>query len=303
MAIDLWANFERRWRKLQFYSSFPCILAFIISISLPESPRWLLANKKVDRAKEILVGLSKFNGISLPDFTLKAREGSVEETKKYSYFHLVRNRKVLLLTISIGFMWTTVSLLYYSLVLEAASLGGNMYTTFMLTACADIPSCVTSVYTCDRFGRKKTNLVSLTIAGILIGLLALIPQTLSWKYILNMILVMIAKFFAENGFNGIYTWSFEVFPTVIRSQGISVCVIFQRVGLLAVPFLTTVLQGVSHILPFVFMFALSICACLLGLTLPETNNKPTRERYEDFFEKKAVTSSMNEGIENGEEHV
>lgn len=194
--------------------------------------------------------------------------------------------------------WFTIGLVYYALALEASSLGGDMYATFVLTSCADLPSFLTSAYTCDRFGRKKSNLVSLIIAGLLVGSISLVPQDYSNKYIINMVIVMIAKFFTENAFNGIYTWSFEIFPTVLRSQGVSVCVIFQRIGLLIVPFLTTVLQSVSYVLPFIFMFALSVGACIIGLTLPETNKKPTRETYDDFFESKVVMSSVNVGVDN-----
>merc|ERR1712168_1455753 len=256
MLFDLWAYFQRKWRLLQMHSSFPCLVAFAILIFIPESPRWLVAKQKDDRAK------------------------------------------VLFVTFCIGIVWFTIGLVYYAIVLEAASLGGDMYKTFALTALADMPSFFTSAYTCDKFGRKKSNLISLFIAGILVGGIAIVPQTYAHRYVVNMVLVMIGKFFAENAFNGIYTWSFEVFPTVLRSQGISVCVIFQRLGLLVVPFLTTVLQSVSYGLPFIFMCVLAILCCLLGITLPETNKKPTRENYEDFFEKKTrdVVGKSNGGV-------
>jgi len=303
MLFDLWAYYQRKWRLLQMHSSFTCLLAFAILIFMPESPRWLVATKRDDRAKEILNKVARVNGRSLGTIKLKQMTSPPTANagvKKYSYLDLVRSPKVLFVTFCIGIVWFTIGLVYYAIVLEAASLGGDMYATFALTALADMPSFFTSAYTCDKFGRKTSNLVSLFIAGILVGGIAAVPQTLkhATRYAVNMTLVMIAKFFAENAFNGIYTWSFEVFPTVLRSQGIAVCVIFQRFGLLVVPFLTTVLQSVSYVLPFIFMCVLAILCCLLGLTLPETNKKPTREAYEDFFEKKSpnVKGTVNEGV-------
>jgi len=301
MLFDLWAYFQRKWRLLQMHSSFPCLVAFAILIFIPESPRWLVAKQKDDRAKEILNKVAQVNGKSLGEIKLKQMNNpaaTTGEVKKYSYIDLVRSPKVLFVTFCIGIVWFTIGLVYYAIVLEAASLGGDMYKTFALTALADMPSFFTSAYTCDKFGRKKSNLISLFIAGILVGGIAIVPQTYAHRYVVNMVLVMIGKFFAENAFNGIYTWSFEVFPTVLRSQGISVCVIFQRLGLLVVPFLTTVLQSVSYGLPFIFMCVLAILCCLLGITLPETNKKPTRENYEDFFEKKTrdVVGKSNGGV-------
>ena len=133
------------------------------------------------------------------------------------------------------------------------------------------------------------------VGGLLIGILCVIPQHATWRYTANMAVVVVAKFFVENAFNGIYTWSFEIFPTVVRSQGISVCVIFQRVGLLLVPFITTLLAQVYHAAPFLFMALLALCACASGLALPETNKKPTRESYDDFWEKNGKEEASGYG--------
>ena len=60
------------------------------------------------------------------------------------------------------------------------------------------------------------------------------------------------------------------------------------------PFLVNVLQNLSYILPFIVMSAVTTATCVLALTLPETNNRPTRENYEDFFDK--VT---DDGVDGG----
>ena len=81
-----------------------------------------------------------------------------------------------------------------------------------------------------------------------------------------------------------------------------------------VPFITTVLEKVWHALPFVFLCGIATISGLFTLVLPETLNKLTRERYEDFFDDDSIaesadsqTSSLsgmdNYGVEVGGEEV
>ena len=291
MLIDLFAYFERNWRHLQFYASFPCILALIVSVFAPESPRWLLATKHDASAKNVLENIAVFNGHTAMDIRLKP----LTYEKKYSYIDLLGSWTIARLILALGVLWTTIPLVYYSIALESFSLGGNMYQAFALLALADFPSYFLSFYTCNRYGRKRSNLICLTISGFLVGIISLVPQSFPHKYEVMITIVVLAKFFTVMSFNGMYTWTFELFPTVLRSQGMSVCVIFERLGLIAVPFLTTVLQSWNYHSPFVFMCFLAIFASIIGLILPETNNKPTREKYEDFF----VTSLPYDNIDTG----
>ena len=67
--------------------------------------------------------------------------------------------------------------------------------------------------------------------------------------------------------------------------------------MLTVPFLTTLLQRVNYILPFVFICVLAMCACAVAVVLPETNKKATRETYQDFFDNDANNDASYDRIE------
>ena len=70
------------------------------------------------------------------------------------------------------------------------------------------------------------------------------------------------------------------------------------------PFLVGVLQQVNYILPFIVMAIVTLCACVLGMFLPETNRRPTREVFEDFFEKKTERAGFEKaGFERSEYEV
>lgn len=283
LIIDLISYFNRNWRQLELYASLPSLLALIAFYMMPESPRWLLATNKIIKAKSVMERIASFNGKQLDDFSL---EEVPCEGRYYSYLDLFRSTKVMVLTAVLGALWATIALVYYTVALESSSLGGDMYQSFAILAIVDFPGYLTTLYVINRFGRKKTVLFCLMITGIFIGAIAALPQTFSHKYTVIIAIIIISKYFISIAFTSIYSWTFEIFPTVLRSQGISVCIIFERVGLISVPFLTTVLQSIYYDAPFLFMFILIVFASMVGLILPETNNTMTREKYEDFFEER-----------------
>jgi len=287
LVIDISSYFDRTWRSLQIYATLPALLALAYFFTLPESPRWLLSANKKEEAEKVLEKIAKFNGRPL---TIHLRESNEDKSRMYTYIDLFRSWKLSLQTIAQCTIWATVALVYYAIALESANLGGNMYQAFALSALADLPSNFAAFWACNRLGRKKAVLGSLFICGIFIGSLALVPHHKSYTYLLNISLVMIAKFMIDLAFNGIFIWTFEIYPTCLRSQGWAVCVVLERVGALCVPFLTTVLQRVSHRLPFVVMAICSVAASLVGLILPETNKMPTRETYDDFRNSKSDKS-------------
>ena len=295
LLVDAVAYYERHWRKLHIYTSLPCIISFFMFAFVPESPRWLMSTGKVTRSTNIMKYITKFNGNS--SVIPRVKSPRISQEKTYNYLHLCCNCQVLILTLSIGCMWLAIALVMYTLLLGSSNLGGDMYQTFALAILADVPSWFISPYLSNRIGRKKTILGCLSLTGVLVGCMALVSK-LSTNYYISIGLTLTAKSIGAIPFLVIYTWTFELFPTALRSQGMSVCIIFERVGIFLVPFITKILQSVSHRLPFIVMCVFALVSSMIGLTLPETNNKPTREKYEDFFTIPPNESSHDCGVDN-----
>ena len=283
LAITAAAYYCREWRKLQFYTSFPCLISLVFLVMLPESPRWLLVNNQKINAESVLKRIGKFNSNPISTISLKTPTTSGE--RKNTYLDIIRNRKVLLLTLSLGFIWFTAALAYYVISFESSNLGGNMYQSFALSAFAEIPSNFVTTYVLNRFGRKRSILICLVITGAITGSTALIPETFSSRYLLRMILLMFAKFFIYISLLGSFVWTFEIFPTTLRLQGWGICIAFERMGSFTSPFITTVLQQCNPILPYIIIMVLVFLSAIGGLILPETNKGTTRERFEDFFDR------------------
>ena len=296
LFIDLVAYYHREWRSLQFYSSFACALPLLFCFLSPNSPRWLTSKGKHLKAKNVLETIAKYNGNPLPAFQIKSQH--VTENDSYTYLHLFKSWKLFLTTSVLSYIWITCALLYFAIALESSNLGGNIYQAFGLTAIADLPSYFTALLACNMLGRKKTVLGSTFFAGVFIGCAALVPQSYEYKYVVNIVLVMIAKFFTTSAFNGLFLWTFEIYPTVLRSQGSSYCVAWERFGAVCAPFLISVLQSINYILPYIIMCFAGVSCSLIGLVLPETNDCPTRETYQDFFDNsRTVFKTGNAEIE------
>ena len=310
LVISAVAYYCKGWRDLQLYTSFPSLITVIFFFMLPESPRWQLVNSKKLNAESTLEMIGKFNGSPFPSLSLKSPTATAGGERKYTYCDLIRNRKVLCLTLSQALIWFTTAMSYYMISFESSNLGGSMYQAFAFSALAELPSNFFTTFALNRFGRKRTILICILITGVISGSTTLIPKTFSNRYIMKIVLLILAKCSAAIAFLGCFIWTFEVFPTALRLQGWGVCVVFERVGSFIAPFLTTVLQQFNSILPYIIVLILSLATAAVGLILPETKNRPTRERYEDFFDVDALpkknceennsSNSCSQDVEDGD---
>ena len=76
-----------------------------------------------------------------------------------------------------------------------------------------------------------------------------------------------------------------------------------RFGCVTVPFIVRLLKNWNYKAPFFVVSCVGLIATLIGLILPETGGKPTRETFEDFFEKPSEQNKDSIGMENGGVHV
>ena len=123
----------------------------------------------------------------------------------------------------------------------------------------------------------------IAILGIVSAIIAVVTWQITSIYILNIVLSFCGKLSLTIAYNGLALWQFELYPTVLRSQGTSVGLVASSIGSALAPLLSEVLHDVNPALPYMVMGVFGICAPIFGLVLPETKGRATRERYEDFF--------------------
>ena len=70
----------------------------------------------------------------------------------------------------------------------------------------------------NRYGRKRSTLLSLFLGGICSCIVAVIPATHHLKS-LRTVIGIIGKFCCTVSFDAVYTWALETYPTHVRSTG------------------------------------------------------------------------------------
>ena len=301
--LILLSYFIQHWRKLILYISSPMLVAVVISWFIPETLRWIYASGKKAEAEEKLKKIAKFNNKNIEYICLANPEAETDDkSKRYSYVDILfRHCSVIVVVVSLCFGWAVAALLYYGLTWESSDLGGNMYLNFALSFLVELPSPVLYVYFCDKIGRKRSFLLFATVVSVMacaVSALYFVSVSMRGLNTARLVMAMIGKLCASLSFSTLYLWTFELFPTVVRSQGLILCQIAGRFGAVAAPFIATNLAATSKALPFILMSILGFLSVLFGFVLPETNKKASRENFEDFFVNSSKAVNIQEDDKN-----
>ena len=289
--LALQAYLLMNWKILSIISTAPYVFLNLFYKFVPESIQWLKLHGNTDDVINIISRIVEWNKKELPDNIVISSE---EETSnhKSTPIDIFRTRKLAIQSLIQGYLWLVIAMGYYGLYMAADDLGGSIYRDFVLLTIADIPGIFLSMYLCNRFGRKICTLIPLLIGGITCIAIGLIPFENNFN-ILRMIFGYIGKFFLSLGFNGVYTWSVEIYPTHIRSEGIGFTTVAARIGSAAAPWVVKGLKPIGNWFPFVVLGVPSTIAFVIGLWLPETKQKISLELIKD---KRNIQDNLNIAI-------
>uniref|UniRef100_A0A3Q3F4V0 Si:dkey-119m7.4 n=1 Tax=Labrus bergylta TaxID=56723 RepID=A0A3Q3F4V0_9LABR len=271
----------RDWRKLQLAISAPGFLFIFYIWVLPKSARWLMANDRQEEAWEVIRKAAQMNGNPLTkDLEMCQR--------KYSFIDLVRTPKMRKQSLIVFYLWFANVLVYYGLSLNISDFNMNIYLTQLIFGLVEMPARTITLFTLNR-SRKISQLAFLVVGGTACLLTIFVPDDL---FVIKTVLAMIGKFGITASLSIIYIYSAEVFPTVIRQNGIGIGSMCARTGGVLAPMLY-LLKGIS---PHAPMFLCGLCPLLgsaLTLMLPETANKPLPDTIEDV---EAHLCTENRGV-------
>lgn len=300
------AYFVRDWVNLQLATSIYAVLLLSLYWFMPESPRWLITQGRVQEAKEVLEKVAEANGKTLPSNVVeiigKAEEKKDKEkeenTKKESVLTIFSYPVLAFRAIVIFINWFVVVMVYYGLTLNVGSLGGSIYLNFFLSGAVETLANLVTIYALPRMGRKKFHCFSMLLGGVA-NVSFLIPVLLGGGEItwVGILLSNIGKFGATGGFSTIYVFTAELFPTNLRNSVVGTSSMVARVGGIISPYIAdlgTLVGGkFGTSLPYVVFGLSGLVAGLLALLLPETLNQKLPETIQDavHFGKSKPTDS------------
>ncbi|KAL3971719.1 carboxypeptidase N regulatory subunit [Sarotherodon galilaeus] len=270
------------WRTLTMTVTAPLGFAVLTWWWIPESARWLLANGKVERAQFYLdkcANINRRQKLSREKLeTLSNIEVEENQAKNYTYFHLVKTPRMRWLTFLLGIVWYGVASTYYGISLNITGFGLNMYLTHFIYGAIEVPAKLTIYCFLNIIGRRKCQSGTLLLTGICIGINIFIPKGL-WH--VRAIVATLGKGLSEASFTTIFLYTAELYPTVIRQNGLGYTSFMSRLGVSIAP-LILLLEDVWTLLPQIILCSLAIISGLVALLLPETLNVKLPETIDDI---------------------
>uniref|UniRef100_A0A182SHX6 Major facilitator superfamily (MFS) profile domain-containing protein n=1 Tax=Anopheles maculatus TaxID=74869 RepID=A0A182SHX6_9DIPT len=248
---------------------------------LPESPRWLLCKGRITEVKEVIRKAAAFNKRSLPDNLDKLLKPPVDEEETAAgVCELFRSKYLRLVTFCFLCIWFTMNLVYYGLVLNMNSFGGNIYLNSALAGLVEIPAIALAMYIINRTGKKWLFCATFFAAALACLCAAIVegkPEFLAMK----ITFVMIGKFTISAGNTIMPVYTAELYPTAIRNVGVGACNLAAGFALILTPYLSMLTKIEDHLL-MTLLTAWCIFGAIVIIFLPEAmQHHEHEERDED----------------------
>ncbi|XP_034096314.1 solute carrier family 22 member 15 [Gymnodraco acuticeps] len=275
--------FIRPWRTLAIVANSSGVLFFLLSVNLPESPRWLFSQGQTDRAEEVLRYIALRNGNPSKNLTLRrAAKGRNHGNRGAGVLQLWIHPVLRLRTIVLMYVWYACSLVYYGLTLGASESSGNRYVNVAMYGLVELPAYPLCIYFINKHwaGRRKSMASFLGLAGCACLCTMFVPENTG--SLLNVTsLALLGKLMVSAAFNIAYVYTSELYPTVIRNAGLGVCSMACRVGGILAPFVPS-MRALHTSMPFTVFCLSGFSAGCLSLLLPETLNRPAVDTLEEL---------------------
>lgn len=290
--VTLWQKImhTEAWRGMLGSETIPALLFFIIIFFIPESPKWLIVNGKLDKASSVLARIYPTaeevkEEIAVTQDSLKGEtNGKWSDLLKPGILVAVIAGSAI--AILGQFMGVNAVLYYGPKIFSEAGFDNPMFSTVLV----GVVNCVTTVlavFIIDRVGRKQ--LIYWGVSGMIICLVA-IGIYFAWGSAIGLGNGFMLTFFLAYVFCCaisisaiVFVLLSEMYPNSVRGRAMSIAGFALWIGTYLIGQLTPVLLGWSQAGTF-FIFAMMCVPYMLIMwkVIPETTGK-TLEEIESYW--------------------
>lgn len=285
VSLPVFAYFLRNWRYLQFSYSIISILYLTYIFFIYESPRWLFSTGRLDKAAAVLEKIAKWNKMPTEQIYSRLKRDYVRSQSDAGKPHatlidLFANSFLCEKTLILIYEWISSYLLFNGVILFIAEQDGNKILYVSISGILGILATIISIFTTKYLGRRLSLLISNFISGI--GFVV-ITIAVSLNEMVVICFAFVCSFSCAASCTILHLYSVEIYPTVIRSSGLGLCISIGRIGSMISPFVTRDLGHIMIFLPPIVYSVVAFIAFGLLFQLPETKHIPVLNRLEDIY--------------------
>ena len=308
ILCSLMAYWISDWKNLSLVLGLITFVGGILTLFLPESPRWLWSVNRYQEAIEILEFAMTFQRASIQaDLTSKLEElkrngrpklgflqsflrdfasivgtrQSMEEVssskEQHSLNDLARHPFLAKRTILLFYHWTVANFLFFGSLHGAQLFNQQLHVYLAIQGAAGSLGCICGIVVLRYLGRKDVMVLSFSVSGCCFLMPIFTPST---SGMITLTFVFANKFALQVAFVMCYIWTAELNPTTLRSLVIGLASTTSRFSGLAIPFLDNFSQ-IWQPLPFLLNSLLAFSVTFCSVLLPETKGRKFPETLED----------------------
>ena len=279
------------WRWMFGAEMIPALLFFLLMFLVPESARWLVKNNQEQKARKVLekIGGKLYGEVAIVEIKTTLAEGDLG---KVHFQDLLRKPlpKLIGIGIFLAFLqqWSGLNVvIYYAAdIFQAAGYNlKQMMLNIVVIGGVMVLSVFITLFTVDRFGRKKLLLIGTGAMAILYGMIGYSFYVEQGGWVIVVLVLTNVMFYSFTLAPLLWVVLSEIFPTRIRGAAISIGALAHWVGNFT---LTYFFPAIKENLGWANNFWLYGLICAFGfvvvyLVLPETKGKSLEQLEKDFL--------------------
>jgi len=321
MYLPVLAFYLPNWRSLTYATAIVGFLTMPALYFIVESPRWLMLKGREQEGAELLQKIAEINGVDQSDELTELFEDSLEtedqnnnnkteagklldmnqetnsgdaattvvvkmspselqKSSEMSYFDLFTLPALRYRIVICCLSWASASFSFYGSSFNTNELGGNRFVNCFISGAAEIPGIIMCIYLLGRIG-GRLSYIFFTASSAFFFLLTAMFNQVSQPGML--VCAMAAKMMVSGAFNVNYSYTAELFPTMLRNQAYGTCSFFSRIATVLAPYLLYLGKVYSMSIPYVTMSFIAFISVGLVVYLPDTKGEHIPNTMEDIY--------------------
>ena len=232
------------WRGLFACGLVPALMAFVIRLWVPESPRWLFSQGRFEEARRSLAWALKIDPreIALPTSLPEQRKAAWLELFKYPRSVAAAVMTGLSQTGGVGLALWGVTLLV--LVLKVTPAEASFLSIWI--ALVGIPGRVVGSWLSEALGRRYGGALLSATAAMVMSLAGYLHNAYLGGASLFFIFMMLQSFFANGNASIVFPYMAELWPASLRASGFGLVYGMSNLGKFIGPAGLAVIAGASN---------------------------------------------------------